>query len=151
VTAGDDRAYVSLAEHYERLHDDVRYRFGAFLDRPMGIRGVTLAVILLPLLPVLIVADKVGSTDELSVHQELILLVMWTASVLVIYSWRFFRRQDRAERRWRARFRIEPGDVLEVAEAKRVLLDPESTEDDREGALGTLLSHGSDSVRPGDR
>ena len=85
-----------------------------------------------------------GGSDELAPLQVALVLVLWVLSVLGIYSWWFYKKQDLSERRRAYRFRnVVPEDDMEIADAKRALLAKASSFDEREQAVQVLLGRGA--------
>jgi hypothetical protein len=140
--------YTPLTERDEEVRRDTRYRVGRWLSRD-GYLFIALSFIAAIALPVGACVDWLQGHDEPRLEAKLVGLIVWLLSVLVLYVWWFFARQDRAEKRRGYRFsRVEPDDDLEVAHAKSSLLSAASTPSEREQALQLLISRNACS-RPG--
>lgn len=136
--------YLSLSDRDERIRCDVRYRAG----RWFGGKAISLAVFIATGVPLAFVLEwRDGRSDELAPLQEALLLALWFVSLLGIYSWWFYKKQDWSELRRAYRFRnVVPEDDVEIADAKRVLLDRASTLNEREEGVQVLLSRGACSL-----
>jgi hypothetical protein len=140
--------YTPLTERDEEVRRDPRYRVGRWLGGD-GYRFVALSFITAIALPVAVCVDWLQGHDEPDLRAQLVGLILWLLSVLVLYVWSFFARQDRSEKRRSYRFsRVAPDDDLDVAHAKTSLLSAASTPSERERALQLLISRNACS-RPG--
>lgn len=128
-----DVLYTPLTECDEEVRRDTRYRVGRCLDRD-GYRIVALSFLGAIGLPVAAYVDRLQGYDEPQMKVTLASLIVWLLSLLVVYAWWFFARQDHSEKRRSYRFsRAKPEDDLEVADAKSSLLSAVSTPGEREG------------------
>lgn len=136
----EELLYLPLTDHDERVRHELRYRTCRWLSK-QAIGLAVAAAIAIPLAFVLDWRDEYS--DGLTLSQAALLLALWVPSLMGIYVWWFYRQQDWSELRRAYLFRkVEPEDDVEIADAKRVLLDGGSTPSEREQAVQVLLRRG---------
>lgn len=132
--------YIPLTEHDEHIHRDLRYRAGRILRR----EGIGLALAFVICFPIAVLLDWRDGSGGTSQAQSALLLLMWLLSLLGVYAWLFFARQDWGEQR-RA-YRIDASKALDdpdVSNARQVLESGTSARSEREAALHVLLTRGA--------
>lgn len=138
--ARKEQLYVPLTSRDEATRRDVRYRVGRWIDRRTYNEATALALFVLVGIPLAFVLE-----GELAPARQLLALtILWLLSLLVLYMFWFFKKQEISENRRGYRFRApELHDDSDVAGATRVLLELNATESDREQAIELLRTRGA--------